>query len=190
VNGNARLTATTAAVLLVLLAAEGITALCVGSLLTLHVFLGMVLVPPVLLKMSNTMWRFLRYYAGSPEYRRRGPPPIVLRVLAPVLVVLTVIMFTSGIALLLGPTSWRSQLMLLHEASFVLWLGVVVLHVAGHVLDTARLAPFDFMARTRRAVRGARPRQWLLGASVVLGIVLGVVVVPHIGAWLHPGPSA
>jgi hypothetical protein len=50
VAGNARLTAANAVVLLVLLAAEGITILRVHQLLSPHVFIGMVLIPPVLLK--------------------------------------------------------------------------------------------------------------------------------------------
>ena len=48
VAANARLTASNAAILLVLLAAEGVTILRVRELLTPHVFIGMVLVPPVL----------------------------------------------------------------------------------------------------------------------------------------------
>jgi hypothetical protein len=62
VAANARLTATNAAVLLVLLAAEGVTILRVRALLTPHVFIGMVLIPPVLLKVASTGWRFARYY--------------------------------------------------------------------------------------------------------------------------------
>src|SRR5206468_2516773 len=54
VAANARLTASNAAVLLVLLAAEGVTILRVRALLTPHVFIGMVLVPPVLLKVAST----------------------------------------------------------------------------------------------------------------------------------------
>ena len=61
VECNARLTAATAAVLLVLLAAEGATLLGVQSLLKPHVFIGIMLIPPVLLKMVSTSWRFVRY---------------------------------------------------------------------------------------------------------------------------------
>jgi hypothetical protein len=190
VEANARLTATTAVVLLVLLGTEGVTVLELGSLLTLHVFIGMVLVPPVLLKMASTMWRFVRYYAGSEAYRRKGPPPTPLRVLGPVVVVLTVVLFASGIALVLGPHSWRSELLVLHKASFIFWVGATGLHVLAHLLDTARLAPLDFITRTRRQVNGAGLRQWALAGSVVLGIVLGVLVVPHLGTWGHPGPVA
>jgi hypothetical protein len=54
VEANARRTGSTAAVLLVLLAAEGLTILRVGRLLTWHVFLGMMLVPPVLLARNSS----------------------------------------------------------------------------------------------------------------------------------------
>lgn len=75
VEANARLTGSTAAVLFVLLAAEGVTILRVRPLLSWHVFIGMLLVPPVALKIGTTSYRFVRYYRGSPAYRRKGPPP-------------------------------------------------------------------------------------------------------------------
>jgi len=52
VAGNARLTAANAAVLLALLAAEGVTILRVRQLLSPHVFIGVVLIPPVLVKVA------------------------------------------------------------------------------------------------------------------------------------------
>lgn len=187
VEGNARLTGTTAAVLFVLFAAEGLTVLQIRSLLTAHVFIGMLLVPPILVKIGSTTWRFFRYYAGAPAYRRKGPPPPLLRMLGPVMVVLTVIMFASGIALLLGPTSVRSSMFFIHKASFVLWLLATAVHVLGHLLDTARLAPQDWAARTRRQVQGATARQWLVASSVAIGLVLGVIVAPKVGPWLAAG---
>jgi hypothetical protein len=57
-DGNARLTSGTAAVLFLLLAAEGLTILRIRGLLTEHVFVGLLLVPPVLLKTGSTLWRF------------------------------------------------------------------------------------------------------------------------------------
>ena len=187
VEGNSRLTGTTAAVLFVLFAAEGLTVLRIRSLLTAHVFVGMLLVPPIVVKIGSTTWRFVRYYAGAPAYRRKGPPPPLLRLLGPVMIVLTVIMFASGIALLLGPTSMRSSLLFIHKASFVLWLGATAVHVLGHLLDTARLAPQDWVARTRHQVQGANARQWLVASSVAVGLVLGVMVIPRVGPWLAVG---
>jgi hypothetical protein len=186
-EGNARLTGSTAAVIFVLLAAEGFTILRVHSLLTPHVFIGMLLVPPVLLKMGSTFWKFGRYYLGAPEYRRKGPPPLGLRLLGPIVVVLTVSVFATGIVLLLGPASVRSQMQFLHKATFIVWIGAMALHVLGHLLDTARLAPRDWLPRTRQQVDGASLRQWSVAASVALGLVLGVIVVPRIGPWLAAG---
>lgn len=187
VESNARLTASTAVVLFVLLGAEGLTLLGVRSLLSPHVFIGMLLVPAVLLKIGSTTWRFARYYLGSAEYRRKGPPPIILRLLGPLLVVLTVVMFATGIALLLTATSLRSSLLFLHKASFVLWFAVVVVHVLGHVLDTATLAPRDWYRRTRHQVRGAGLRQWTIAASLAAGLLLAFALVPRVGPWLAAG---
>ncbi len=183
VEANARLTGMTAALLLVLLAAEGFTILRIGKLLTLHVVIGMVLVPPVLLKIGSTTWRFARYCLASPEYRRKGPPPALLRLLGPFLVVLTLAVLASGIALLLGPPSVRSELLTIHKATFILWIAAMVVHVLGHLVDTARLAPKDFYRRTRRQVRGASTRQWALVGALCLGLVLAVVVTPKVGPW-------
>jgi hypothetical protein len=187
-EGNARLTGSTAAVLLVLLAVEGVTILQVGRLITLHVFIGMLLVPPTLLKMGSTLWKFARYYLGVPAYRQKGPPLLLLRLLGPFVVILTLTVFASGIALLLAPFSWRSTLSLVHKASFILWLGVMTLHVLGHLVDTARLAPRDWLRHTRHQVDGASARQWAVATSIVLGLILAVVVVPKVGPWLAEGP--
>lgn len=190
VEANARLTGMTAAVLLVLFAAEGLTILRITSLLTPHVVIGMLLVPPILVKMGSTGWRFTKYYLGSPEYRRKGPPPPLLRLLGPFVVVLTVALMASGIALLLAPVSMRSGLLTLHKAAFVLWFIAMVVHVLGHLLDTARLAPRDFYWRTRHQVRGAGARQWLLVGALGLGLVLAVALAPKVGPWLtatYPG---
>jgi hypothetical protein len=93
---NERLTATTAALLVVLLAAEGVTILFIRPLLTLHIFLGVVLIPPVALKLASSGYRFVRYYTGDASYRFKGPPRLFMRLLAPVLVASTAIVFTSG----------------------------------------------------------------------------------------------
>jgi hypothetical protein len=178
-----------AALLLVLLAAEGLTILRVHSLLTPHVVIGIVLVPVVLLKIGSTTWRFARYYLGDPEYRQKGPPPLVLRLLGPFVVVLTVAVLGTGIALLFSPTTGRSQWLFLHKATFVLWLGTMTLHVLGHLLDTARLAPRDFYWCTKAQVHGASVRQWLIVGAVIVGGNLALVVAPKIGPWQAAGPG-
>ncbi len=201
VEANARLTGSTAAVLFVLLAAEGFTILRVRSLLSAHVFIGMLLIPPVVLKIGSTSYRFIRYYLGSPAYRRKGPPPPVLRLLGPFVVALTLVVLASGIALLLVGPSQRPTLLLVHKASFVLWFGAMTIHVLGHVVDTTSLAPRDWMRRTRRDVAGAGLRQWALVSSVAVGALLGSLLLGQVHPWLassarhkvhriHPPPSS
>ena len=189
-ESNARLTASNAAVLLVLLAAEGATVLRVRQLISPHVFLGMLLIPPVLLKLGSTGYRFVRYYQGAPAYRRKGPPPVLLRLLGPVVVILTVVVLASGVALLLAGPAWSARLLFVHKASFVLWFFAMTVHVLGHLAEVARLAPRDWMRRARRDVRGAGSRQWLLAASLVAGALLGLALLSRVGPWLasaHPG---
>jgi len=132
VAGNARLTAANAAVLLVLLAAEGATILRIRPLISPHVFIGMVLIPPVLVKLASTTWRFACYYRGAPAYRRKGPPPVVLRLLGPIVVLLTLVLLASGVALLLVSRSWLPLMLTVHKASFFLWFAATTIHVLGH----------------------------------------------------------
>ncbi len=184
VEANGRLTAMLGALLLVLLAVEGISILRITTLLTLHVVVGMVLVPVVLLKIGSTTWRFAKYYLGSPAYRRKGPPPAALRLLGPFVVVSTIAVVGSGIALLLAPSSLRTGLLLVHKVTFVLWFAAMIIHVLGHLLDVAHLAPRDFYRRTRRQIRGAGLREWAIVTAVGIGIVLAVAVAPKVGPWL------
>ncbi len=184
VESNARLTGTTAAALFVLLAAEGVTILRVHRLLSAHVFIGMLLIPPVLLKIASTSYRMVSYYMGAPAYRRKGPPPALLRLLGPFVVVLTVVVLASGVALLLAGPAWQRSLLLLHKASFVLWFGAMAIHVLGHIADTASLAPRDWMRRTRREVGGAGLRRWTIASSLAVGVLLGVLFVGRVGPWV------
>jgi hypothetical protein len=173
-----------AAVIFVLLAIEGVTILRIGNLLDAHVFIGVVLIPLVVVKIASTCWRFVRYYAGDPEYRRKGPPAILFRLLGPVVVVLTVVVFVSGVGLVvLLPRSLRQELLFVHRASFILWLAVMTLHVLGHLGETMRLAPRDWLLRTRRQVSGASSRQWILACSVALGALGAVALTPHAYGW-------
>ena len=184
VEANARLTASGAAVLLIVLAVEGVTILRIRELISPHVFLGMLLIPPVLVKMASTGYRFARYYLGAPAYRRKGAPPILLRLLGPVVVILTVVLLASGVALLLASPAWSQQLLFVHKASFVLWFLAMTVHVLGHLAEVARLAPRDWLRRARRDVRGAGSRQWLIAGSLVAGVLLGLVMLSRVGPWL------
>ena len=119
--------------LLPLLAAEGATLFNVSGLLSVHAFIGMLLVPVVALKLASTGWRMLSYYRGAQEYVLRGPPHVAIRMLvAPVLVASTVVLFGTGVALL-ALDQTQGTLVGLHKASFVVWAGAFGLHLLTRV---------------------------------------------------------
>lgn len=168
--GNAQLTAAVAIVLLVLLAAEGATLLSIGSLLTVHSFVGMLVLPPVLLKLASTGWRMVRYYRHGEEYVRRGPPHVVLRVVvAPVIVASTLVLFGTGVALLALDRT-RGTLVLLHKASFIVWFGATSLHVLAHLTRLPRLL--------RERAAGLALRTAVVGGALVAGAVVAVATLP------------
>jgi len=178
-EGNARLTGLTAAVLLVLLAAEGATIPMIHSQLTLHIFLGVVLIPPVVLKTAAAGWRFARYYLRSPEYVAKGPPRAFFRVLvAPLVVASTIGLFGSGV-LLLAAHPQRGLVLGIHKASFVVWFWAMSAHVLGHALKVPGLARADL----DRMLPGSGLRQFLVAGAVVVGLVAALATLPQAHAW-------
>jgi hypothetical protein len=186
-TGNERLTTAAGAVLLVLLAALGVTIVRIHGLLWEHLFLGMLLIGPVLLKLSSTGYRFARYYAANARYRRKGPPPLALRVLAPLVVASTLVVFASGVALLFAGPSSRGTLFPIHKISFFVWLSVMALHVVGHLpaMPDVLRADYGRSAELSSDVTGRAGRVLALGGALVAGVVLAVLLLPEFGPWLH-----
>ena len=170
-SGNGQLTAVAAAVLLVLLAIEGATLLQIRALLTVHAFVGMLLIPVVALKLASTGWRMLRYYQRGEEYVLRGPPHIALRMLvAPVLVLSTLLVFGTGVALL-ALDQRHGTLVGLHKASFLVWAGAFGLHVLGHLLRLPQL--------WRQRVPGLALRIAIAASALVTGVTLATLTLPN-----------
>jgi len=169
--GNEQLTLAIAALLIVLLAVEGATILRIGSLLTVHAFVGMLLIPVVALKLASTGWRMLRYYQRGEEYVLRGPPHIALRMLvAPVLVLSTLLVFGTGVALL-ALDQRHGTLVGLHKASFLVWAGAFGLHVLGHLLRLPQL--------WRLRVPGLALRIAVAASALVAGVTLATLTLPN-----------
>ncbi len=184
VAGNARLTGAAAAALLVLLAAEGATIPFIGQLLGPHIFIGMLLIPPILLKLGSTGYRFARYYTGNPAYVRKGPPSLALRVLAPGVVFTTVVLFGTGVALLVaGPPS--NTLIFAHKASFIAWVALMTIHVLGHLLEVPALALPDWRRAGPPEARlaGAGTRTMTLGLAILAGAALALVTYSAASPW-------
>ena len=184
VAGNSRLTAALGAVLLVLLAAEGATIPFIGQLREEHILIGVLLLGPIAAKLASTGYRFARYYLGSEAYRRKGPPPLVLRLLAPGVVFTTVALFGTGVALLLVGRP-NDQLIFLHQASFIAWVALMTVHVLGHMLELPALALADWKRGEPRERRlaGAGARLAAVGSAITLGTALVLLSLSAAGAW-------
>jgi hypothetical protein len=103
-DGNRRLTAAVGVLLLAPVLLEIATVLLgVHTFMSWHVFVGIALIPLVVLKLVTTGWRFARYYTRSRAYVAHGPPQAAMRLLAPLFVVATVVLFGSGVAMGAAP---------------------------------------------------------------------------------------
>ena len=186
-EGNERLTVITALVLLILLAAEGVTILRLGRLLTLHFFIGMLLLGPVALKAGSVTYRFFRYYTGSAPYVRKGPPAPLLRLLGPFLMLLTAGVFGSGVMLAIVGPSGRHPWLFIHKASFILWFGAMAIHVLAYLPRLPRLLYAEASglpaARAAQVIGGRGVRLSLLLASLAAGLVIAVLTTHLAGAW-------
>lgn len=170
---NERLTAWAGSVLLVLLAVEGVTILSLRLLLIPHVVVGLMLVGPLLVKLASTGYRFVRYYTGDREYVAAGPPMMLLRLLAPLLVVATLFVLGTGISLLFVPPTVRDVMVFLHKAGFVVWFGLTAVHVLAYLWRVPRLIGADLSAGSPPAARRGRAGRL---AGITGGILFGVVV--------------
>ena len=180
--GNEALTSAAAAVLTVLLLAEGVTILNVRQLRTPHMFVGMVLIPPVLVKLGSSGYRFARYYLGARAYREKGPPLLGLRLLAPLLIVATVGVFGTGVALL-AVGHRTGSLLEVHKVCFIVWGVVFAVHFLAHLPAVIRSLRSDWTTARRREVPGSGPRLGLLVSSVAVGIAVALVLLSTMNGW-------
>ncbi|MDT4997072.1 MAG: hypothetical protein QOD45_1140 [Pseudonocardiales bacterium] len=184
VEGNSRLTAVNGMTLLVLLAIEGVTVLDVRGMITLHVYLGALLVGPVLLKTASTGYRFVRYYTGARPYREKGPPHLVLRMLGPVVILSTLAVLGTGLGLIAVGPDHREPLLTLHKASFVVWFVATSLHVLGHVLDGAHTTWRELRdPHAAPVARRRRARSLVIALSLIAGVGLATALLPAAHGW-------
>ena len=184
-DGNEKLTAVNGAILIVLLAVIGFTIPQLRQFIWLHLFMGLLLIGPVLLKMASTGYRFVRYYTHDFEYQRKGPPEIVLRLIAPLVVISTVGVFITGIALLIaGPTD-RDPWLLLHKVTFIFWIVFTSVHILGHLPLVARSVGIVGPGQARHAgTAGGATGRWIaLTGALVGGAVLAIVLIPTFASW-------
>lgn len=194
--GNALLTAWTGLFLLALFLIELVTLLNLRALLNWHIVVGVLLVPPALLKMATTGWRILGYYTGRAPYRRSGPPPLLLRLLGPLVVLFTLGLLGSGLTLIaLGPEQSRVSLLtvlghgidtvMIHKVVFVAWAAVTGVHTLARLVPALRIIAVQVHARSR--VPGASLRAAVFAIIVIAAVVAAIALHGQANPWLVRG---
>ncbi|MGB8650343.1 MAG: hypothetical protein WCD35_06740 [Mycobacteriales bacterium] len=177
--GNAQLTARMGLLLLGLFLAELLTLVSVRQLVSWHIAIGVLLIPPALAKTASTGWRMVRYYAGSDHYRQAGPPPLPLRLLGPLVVLSTLAVLATGTTLaVIGQDATFRPLvtvaghsvtwLTVHQASFAVWATATGLHVL------ARLIPSLHLTRSSR--EAAQPGSFLRAVALVTTVAVAAVL--------------
>jgi hypothetical protein len=185
VEKNERMTALVGSVLLILIVAEIIIAAKMRTLMPVHIFVGVLLTFPLLLKIGNTGSRFLRYYTGSPAFIQKGPPRLEMRLLAPLLLLASLSLVGSGILLaLLGPTrQWSVWILRLHALSVICWLPLLALHVGAYIWRVPRLLGADWQKRAHPPVPGRGWRYGINGIVLLAGAGAAALFLPHAASW-------
>lgn len=178
-------------VLLVLIAAEIIIAAKMHALMPIHIFVGVLLTFPLFVKIGSAGYRFLRYYTGSPAFVRKGPPRLEMRLLAPLLLLASLSLVTSGMTLaLLGPTNvWSVWVLRLHALSVICFLPLLALHVGAYIWRAPRLLLADWQKRSTRRVPG---RGWRYAGTLVAllaGASAAALFLPHAAFWTAWEPN-
>jgi hypothetical protein len=188
-EGNQELTAIIGVVLTVLLLVLGVTILRIRQLISVHLFVGLLLIGPVGAKLASTGYRFVRYYTNDSQYRRKGAPELYLRLSAPLLVLSTAVVFVTGVILLfLGPAN-RGSFVSIHKASFFVWGAVFAVHFLGHLPEMP--SSLQAIRRTYGTRQGDSPGdagRWItIAGALVLGLVLAIVLIPQFHSWTAAG---
>jgi hypothetical protein len=186
VAGNERMTSITGAVLFVLLGLIGITVLQVRALLPEHLLLGFVLIPPLGLKIFSTGYRFVRYYTGDPLYRRAGPPRLMLRLIAPIVVLSTIALFVTGLELWAFGLRFGSVWVAAHKLSFVIWLPFILIHAVSYFNKSADAFAAELSGQAKSG-SGAFARRSFVVGSLVAGVVLALASLAYASPFVYFG---
>ncbi len=116
--------------------------------------------------------------------------------IAPVVVLSTLVVFVSGVALLFAGPSSRDTLLPIHKVSFFVWVAFMSIHVLAHLPTMLRSLVADYGPRrarastwqqylgTRDSVNGRAGRVLSLSSALTFGVVLAIVLIPQYGPWL------
>jgi hypothetical protein len=113
---------------------------------------------------------------GSKPYKFRGPPRLLLRLLAPVLVASTLSLFGSGVALIVVGDG--DLLLSVHAVSFYARSALMIIHVLAYLARTLRVGTADWRRHAELVVAGAGSRRVALGGALLAGVIVALAIYP------------
>ncbi len=187
VRAVGRLLAMLGVVLFLGLAVEGVTIVFIGQTIAIHVVLGMILLPIILYKILIATYRFSMYYLGARDFKRAGPPELLLRIVAPLLVVTTLLVIATGIILVYTRpgTSSASYWLVIHRDTFIAWFVFCALHVLAYVRRAMGTGSEDLRHSRYHWLLGRSGRLVSIAIALGMGVVLAVAVLPAASTWAH-----
>ena len=107
-----------------------------------------------------------------------------LRLLAPGVVLTTLALFGTGVALAFAsPPS--NTLVFAHKLSFIAWIAFMTIHVLGHLIEVPPVIGVDWLPwRGGAAAAGRAQRTTLLVVSILAGVGLGLIGLSVAASWL------
>ena len=134
-------------------------------------------------KLGSTGYRFVRYYTRSPAYVRKGPPRLALRVLAPFLLATTLVVFGSGIGLVVtGPTQ-EGPLLRVHAVRTLIWLPMIAIHVVAYIQQVPRSLADDWRKPPAEQAPGRGLRLGVSLAALIGGALAAILLLPVAAPW-------
>lgn len=180
---NERLTAITAAVLLVGFIVDLVLTVNLSRLIMVHIFIGTLLAGPLIVKLASVGYRFFGYYTKSPAFASKGPPNAWMRLLAPFFILDTLALFISGLALALAGAPNNRLLFLLHAGTAALWVPMLAVHVYAHIHQVPRAIARDWVVPSHDALTGRIKRLRINILALIVGAIAGLILLPIAAPW-------
>jgi hypothetical protein len=145
----------------------------------IHFYAGLASIPFLLAKYGSTGLRFAGYYLRVPRFKQRGPPPLVARVLSPLLAADFFLLYFSGLYMLfhyyysvtnIPPFDFKP--VQLHLWTSILAVPLIAAHLGSHLLETITTLA-ERRSDSRSALPSSPPRGSMTRRAFLASVLAG-----------------
>jgi hypothetical protein len=164
--------------------AEIVTVAFLPEALILHIAIGSILGVLIIVKLILNAYRYLGYLKHDHDFRQAGTPRLIMRILSLPLVVTTIVVLGTGMAMVLtGPTAFATSFLATAHALFaIIWLGLLGYHTFGYWHRSARSTTRE-LDRIRSKDTQALARLILAATTVIGAVTLMLLLLPLSNRW-------